>query len=78
MTVIHHLLSILLCIKDEKTHFLSLWCIEYHRKQMQKKKNDSEDLHNTRRCQSRGKETPKPAWGNQEDFTEVVMLELRS
>lgn len=27
---------------------------------------------------SKGKETPKPAWGNQEDFIEEVMLKLRT
>lgn len=56
---------------------MSLTCLcytEYHRRQTRKKKKKRY----TRSNGSRGKETPKPIWGSQEDFIEVVMVELRT
>lgn len=48
----------------QSTQSLSLWYTDRHAK--------------IRNNGSKGKETPKPAWGNQEDFIEEVMLKLRT
>jgi hypothetical protein len=66
-------------LKDEKAQSLLLWHMEYHRRQTctHSHKNGKGDLYNTGSNGSKGKETPQSAWGNQEEFIQGMMLDLR-
>lgn len=80
IALIHHVLvNVPDSSKDEKAQSLLLWHTEYHRRQTctHTHKNDKRNLYNTGSNGSKGKETLQSPWGNQEEFIQVMMLDLR-
>lgn len=80
IALIHHVLvNVPDSLKDEKAQSLLLWHTEYLRRQTctHTHKNDKGNLYNTGSNGSKGEETLQSAWGNQEEFIQVMMLDLR-